>query len=235
MKNLKLRNEFKKTQGCTIGDTANKKLKARIRTVGLPFELTKFLEKNEEDVRLLNHLITTHNKMSPHGTIEDELSRANEFLEKFVKMLIDTQIPNKILLLIKKYLVSFGPKRCGPNILLNQLIDEKDSLFHKFERVKEIFCFKADEESKQETVAERLIKEDKEEAKDITDEEFFDLSKKVKKLNHYQRKKLRKYRKKAAVLQWFKMSEKELHSSIVAGFEYATTHGPLVGEKIIGA
>jgi translation elongation factor EF-G len=58
---------------------------------------------------------------------------------------------------------------------------------------------------------------------------------KTKKLNHYQRKRLKKLRKLDGVKQWFKINEKEIHNSITAGFEYTTTHGPLFGESILGA
>lgn len=60
-------------------------------------------------------------------------------------------------------------------------------------------------------------------------------SKQKAKLNHYQKKRLRKRRKLDAVKRWFKVNEREIHSAVTAGFEYATAHGPLFGETILGA
>lgn len=105
MKNPKLRNELKKTQGFVIGETANKKCKARVRVVGLPFDLTKWLEKKEEDITLLNHLVSTWSKKNQNSTIEEELQIADAFMKEFEQKLVETKVQNKLLQMIKRHLV----------------------------------------------------------------------------------------------------------------------------------
>lgn len=219
-------------QGCVIGETANKRCRLRIRTVGLPFELVKWIENHEYEVTLTNHLVSTFSQMNEFSTIENELTVANNFLNEFKQKLVDTQCSTRMIELIKRYLVCFGPKRCGPNILINQMIDDKSSMFSKFDSVKQHFSF---EEEKKE-INEIEIAETEDVKKEEEDTKLDDgAAKTQKKLNHHQKKRLRKLRKLDAVKQWFKVNEKEIQNSIIAGFEYATTHGPLFEEHILGA
>lgn len=146
-------------QGCAIGETANKKCKARIRVVGLPFSVTRWIEKHEFEISLLNHLVSTWTKKNSMNTLEEEIEIADKFLIEFEQKLIENQLPNKFINLIKQNLVWFGPKRWGPNILINQLIDEKYSLFKKFESMKS-----------------KLLSEDEEPAKTTNDSEIKDQS-----------------------------------------------------------
>jgi len=235
MKNPKLRNDMKKMQGCAIGETANHKCKARVRVVGLPFELTKWLEKKQEDIKLLNHLVTTRSKSNPVSTIEDELKVANNFLIEFEKKLVDTEVPNRLIQLIKRYLICFGPKRCGPNMMINQLIEESDGLFEKFQSVKRHFCFEEEKKVEEPVKEQPAVQEDALNEGEETKESAADSNKPKTGLHYHQRKKLRKRRKFDGVKKWFKINEKEILSAITAGFEYTTNHGPLLEEDILGS
>mmetsp|Transcript_42536 Transcript_42536/g.49676 ORF Transcript_42536/g.49676 Transcript_42536/m.49676 type:complete len:160 (+) Transcript_42536:868-1347(+) len=159
---------------------------------------------------------------------------------------------------MKRYLVCFGPKRCGTNLLINQLIDEKDSLYSKFNALKNKFLgneqkpteetkdsqVTAEEEKTQESGShhdksdiDTQTTENKPESAELNHEEDKEEAKDEKKikLNYYEKKRLRKRRKLEATQRWFKVDEKEVHSAITAGFELAVVNGPLLGEVILGA
>ena len=162
MKHPEMRKNLHKNRGWVIGETANKKIGTRIRTVGLPFELTRWIESKEEEITLLNHLISTKSKRNHSCTIEEELKIANDFLKEFKEKLVETKCANKLIDLINRYLVCFGPKRWGPNILINQIINESDSLFSRFTKLKQENFF---EEEKKEVIEEENQEENNEEAK----------------------------------------------------------------------
>lgn len=234
MKDPKLRNSFKKSQGCVIGETANKKCKARIRVVGIPFELTKWIEKKENEISILNHLVATWSKKNQTSTIEEEIKLADNFVDEFLKKVEETNVSNKLVQLLKRYLVCFGPKRCGPNLLINQLIEEKASLFQRFEALKKHFGMESSQpEEPIVTENNKEPEEDKEE--NIGEENNEAPESPTKKLNYHQRKRVRKMRKLDGVKKWFKINEREIQSAITSGFELATVNGPLFGDRILGA
>ena len=147
-------------QGWAIGETANKKWRARIRVVGLPFAITKWIEKQDSDIALLNHLVSTWNKKNITNSIEEEINIVEKFIKKFEEKLVENQLPHKFIRLIMNNLVWFGPKRWGPNMLMSQLIDENQSLFKRFEAMKSKLLFDNQEFSSYNTELNKVREED---------------------------------------------------------------------------
>jgi hypothetical protein len=105
MKIPKLRQMLKKTQGCAVDKTANKKCKLRIRVVGLSFDLAQWLEGKQEEISLLNHLISTWSRKDQMRTIEEEIKDSEGFLEEFEKKLDETGTSSNVVELIRNNLV----------------------------------------------------------------------------------------------------------------------------------
>jgi len=151
MKNPELRKTLYKSRGWVTGNTANRKIKMKIRTWGIPFELTKWIESKEKEIKLVNHLISTKSKKNQSSTIEEELRVGNSFLEEFKEKMNENKCSDKLIDLVNRYLVWFGPKRCGTNMLINLIIDENESIFSRFKQLKQHFWYeeeKDDEDSK---------------------------------------------------------------------------------------
>ena len=228
MKDIKLRNSFKKTQGCSIGETANHKLKVRVRVVSIPFELLKWLEAHEKQLEIMNHIISTWWKHDILSSLELEVKDTEAFIESFKQKLIDTKTSNRVLKIMNKKLVCFGPKRIGPNILINQLLDDSECLFERFERLKaHVFKDGIKDEIKEDTKTSEPNEEIKEEQQDDTSQS--------KKLTYHELKQKRRLRKLDATCKWFKVNKNELNSAITTGFDYAWNNGPMLGEPILGA
>lgn len=163
MKNPELRNKLFKSRGFVIGNTANRKLRIKIRTVGIPFELTKWIESREKDIKLVNHLISTKSKKNQNSTIEEELKLGNNFLKEFKEKMVELNWTNKLIDLIKRYLVWFGPKRCGTNMLISQIIEEDESIFNKFDHLKQQFWFEEEKkEGETSELSEKIVKKSEE-------------------------------------------------------------------------
>ena len=56
---------------------------------------------------------------------------AYDFAVEFKRMLMVTKTNKRFIRLIEEKTLAFGPKRKGPNILLNKFIDKEDSFFQK--------------------------------------------------------------------------------------------------------
>jgi hypothetical protein len=61
--------------------------------------------------------------------IQEDVMKGMKFFDEFEGLMVEHEVSNKIIRVVKNHLVCFGPKRCGPNLLMNHLIDPEDSLF----------------------------------------------------------------------------------------------------------
>ena len=73
--------------------------------VGIPFELTKWLETHEKQLDKINHIISTWCKYDMLSTLESEVAETEVFLNKFKDMLKETDTPNRAIKLLEKKLV----------------------------------------------------------------------------------------------------------------------------------
>jgi len=132
------------------------------------------------------------------------LGQATEFMIEFRKRLEEEGTQPRLIRLIDEKLIGFGLKRCGPNIVISKFVDTSDSLFG---RIRTLAGISQEEESKDDG-DEKAIK---------------------------RRERERQEKEKVhTVAQWFGITPKEIRGSIIAGFELATTGGPLCDEPMIG-
>ena len=67
---------------------------------------------------------------------------AIKFITEFKEKLIENKVNKRLIRMIEDKTSVFGPKRKGPNILINKFLRTEDSFFHK------ILKFKTQEENK---------------------------------------------------------------------------------------
>lgn len=94
-----------------------------MRAIGLPFEITKWLEKEVKTIGICNNVVQAFNEGTP-AKIE-EIKVAYEFMKEFKEKLIATKTNKRFIRMIEEKTLAFGPKRKGPNILLSKFIDKE--------------------------------------------------------------------------------------------------------------
>mmetsp|Transcript_20606 Transcript_20606/g.18018 ORF Transcript_20606/g.18018 Transcript_20606/m.18018 type:complete len:186 (-) Transcript_20606:551-1108(-) len=127
----------------------------------------------------------------------------------------ENEVNQKLIDMINDNLMCFGPRKYGPNILLNKFISKENSLFAK--KIKES---KKDHTS-QETTEETKIEETKEES----DKNSSKATSTVTKINSKTQEMLNDF---------YKVSIDELNNAIAQGFDLATYAGPLCEEPLMG-
>ena len=100
--------------------TPNKKFMLTVRAIGLNFEFAQYLEKSSNTMRKLFY--DFENKH--HNTVD-----FNSFFKEMLGKMKEFDIDEKLIELVKSSLISFGPKRYGPNLLLIKGLNQADSLF----------------------------------------------------------------------------------------------------------
>ena len=98
-----------------------------MRAVGLDFEMTKWLEKEHKNIQIANYVKESRN--DGDVVTKEQIEIAMKFIEEFKQKLIESKTRLKLIRLIEEKMVCFGPKKKGPNILINKYIDKSESFF----------------------------------------------------------------------------------------------------------
>jgi len=106
-----------KQNGLAIDITPNGRCKMHIRAIGLDFEVTKWMETKRSLVK----------KIAAKQVDPDQLE---QFVKEFKAVLQSHSTPKKIINLILGYLVSFGPKRNGPNMVISPYLQPTQGLLY---------------------------------------------------------------------------------------------------------
>jgi hypothetical protein len=61
-----------------------------------------------------------------------------DFIANFMDKLQSVKAPKKLMYMIRKQTACFGPKRCGPNILINKFMPECESIFSKIQAIQDL-------------------------------------------------------------------------------------------------
>lgn len=105
--------------GTIVQKTANKKCTIKIRAAPLPLTVTEILEKSLEILTVLKeneNLLKAGKLDALSEVVQDEIAELKDKLaDAFEKDGWDPGTVNRIW--------SFGPKKCGPNILINEIKD----------------------------------------------------------------------------------------------------------------
>eukprot|EP00357_Protocruzia_adherens_P010886 CAMPEP_0114986166 /NCGR_PEP_ID=MMETSP0216-20121206/8279_1 /TAXON_ID=223996 /ORGANISM="Protocruzia adherens, Strain Boccale" /LENGTH=813 /DNA_ID=CAMNT_0002348579 /DNA_START=60 /DNA_END=2501 /DNA_ORIENTATION=- len=115
----------KKAPNWIKGRTANQECEITIRCVRLPSEVAEWLDLHQDMIRE----IWTESSNEKHQKYQ-EMQR-QQFKEDFLSHLEQHSKSKRLIRLIKNHLCAFGPKRCGPNLLLNKALRSEESLLHK--------------------------------------------------------------------------------------------------------
>lgn len=183
--------------------TANKRFNLKVRAVGLKFEFAEFLEKN---ANLMRKLFYNNDNKQHHG------NEIKVFLNEMLIKMKEFCFEEKFIELLKNSLISFGPKRCGPNLLLIKGLNPEDSLF--------------------DTEINRKIAENEdplmEEEKNMSNNKTSSIS---------SNKKIKDCDKKELLLEKYlktNANTSEINKALIAGFEMSVSAGPLCEEPMMG-
>lgn len=100
-------------------DSSNQKLSVLVQCLGLPIEVTNFLNDSQKLIKEM--IFGTH--LSSYTS--------QGFFDHFFALL-DIHCKTSYRVLIKKHLQCFGPKFSGPNLLLNFLLSPEQTIMAKF-------------------------------------------------------------------------------------------------------
>ncbi|NWH78235.1 EFL1 GTPase, partial [Piaya cayana] len=101
------------SDGLVTMSTPNKQATLSVKAVPLPEEVTRLLEENSELIRTMEQLNTSLNEDKTHEINQKTLDRIKEFKQKLEQNLQGRKWRNAV-----DHIWSFGPRKCGPNILL---------------------------------------------------------------------------------------------------------------------
>lgn len=105
--------------------TPNKQATLSVRAVPLPEEVTRLLEENSDLIRTMEQLNTSLNEDKKHHEMNQRtLDRIKEFKQNLEQMLQGRKWRNAV-----DHIWSFGPRKCGPNILLYNFEGYKRSVW----------------------------------------------------------------------------------------------------------
>ena len=93
--------------------TPNQKILIKIRAVGLNFAVAEWLEKKINKIRRL---------FGDYGKKEHFPEAVEEFKNELNQKLKENEVDPVLIELIISNLVCFGPRRCGPNLLINKFL-----------------------------------------------------------------------------------------------------------------
>lgn len=106
-----------KQKGLAFDVTPNGRCRIYVRAIGLDFGVTKWLESRRTLLKKL-------------AAKQLHMGQIAEFVKQFREELIAHSTPKKIINLIMHYLLSFGPKRCGPNLVISPFLQSTQSLLY---------------------------------------------------------------------------------------------------------
>uniref|UniRef100_A0A8C3VP07 Elongation factor-like GTPase 1 n=1 Tax=Catharus ustulatus TaxID=91951 RepID=A0A8C3VP07_CATUS len=113
------------SDGLVTINTPNKQATLSVRAMPLPEEVTRLLEENSDLIRTMEQLNTSLNEdKKTHEINQKTLDRIKEFKQKLEKSLQGRKWRNAV-----DQIWSFGPRKCGPNILLHNFGDYKRSVW----------------------------------------------------------------------------------------------------------
>ncbi|NWQ72010.1 EFL1 GTPase, partial [Neopipo cinnamomea] len=113
------------SDGLVTISTPNKQANLSVRAMPLPEEVTRLLEENSDLIRTMEQLNTSLNEdKKTHEINQKTLDRIKEFKQKLEKNLQGRKWRNAV-----DQIWSFGPRKCGPNILLYNFEGYKRSVW----------------------------------------------------------------------------------------------------------
>ncbi|NXR18170.1 EFL1 GTPase, partial [Cinclus mexicanus] len=113
------------SDGLVTINTPNKQATLSVRAMPLPEEVTRLLEDNSDLIRTMEQLNTSLNEdKKTHEINQKTLDRIKEFKQKLEKSLHGRKWRNAV-----DQIWSFGPRKCGPNILLHNFGGYKRSVW----------------------------------------------------------------------------------------------------------
>ncbi|XP_061855490.1 elongation factor-like GTPase 1 isoform X2 [Colius striatus] len=113
------------SDGLVTISTPNKQATLSVRAVPLPEEVTRLLEENSDLIRTMEQLNTSLNEdKKTHEINQKTLDRIKEFKQKLEQHLQGRKWRNAV-----DQIWSFGPRKCGPNILLYNFEGYKRSVW----------------------------------------------------------------------------------------------------------
>uniref|UniRef100_H0ZBZ7 Elongation factor-like GTPase 1 n=1 Tax=Taeniopygia guttata TaxID=59729 RepID=H0ZBZ7_TAEGU len=113
------------SDGLVTINTPNKQATLSVRAMPLPEEVTRLLEENSDLIRTMEQLNTSLNEdKKTHEINQKTLDRIKEFKQKLEKSLQGRKWRNAV-----DQIWSFGPRKCGPNILLHNFEGYKRSVW----------------------------------------------------------------------------------------------------------
>ncbi|CAD8153478.1 unnamed protein product [Paramecium octaurelia] len=197
--------------------TANQKIAVKVRAIGLPFELATWIENNQKQMRKLLY----ENKGDP-----------KQFLEEFDTIRKSLKIEKKLNELIENHLQCFGPKKFGPNLLINKMIKSEDSLIQKLRQQiqnqqpliqqQQIIQQDFQQQAEEQNLIQLQQNEEKVESTKDSKSQLSDTTGSIAKgLELY--------------LSQQDLSQDAMNNAINLGFDLALNAGPLCSEPIIGA
>ncbi|XP_010189585.1 PREDICTED: elongation factor Tu GTP-binding domain-containing protein 1 isoform X2 [Mesitornis unicolor] len=113
------------SDGLVTISTPNKQATLSVRAMPLPEEVTRLLEENSDLIRTMEQLNTSLNEdKKTHEINQKTLDRIKEFKQKLEQNLQGRKWRNAV-----DQIWSFGPRKCGPNILLHNFEGYKRSVW----------------------------------------------------------------------------------------------------------
>lgn len=113
------------SDGLVTISTPNKQATLSVRAMPLPEEVTRLLEENSDLIRTMEQLNTSLNEDKKiHEINQKTLDRIKEFKQKLEQNLTGRKWRNAV-----DQIWSFGPRKCGPNILLYNFEGYKRSVW----------------------------------------------------------------------------------------------------------
>lgn len=113
------------SDGLVTVSTPNKQATLSVRAMPLPEEVTRLLEENSDLIRTMEQLNTSLNEdKKTHEINQKTLDRIKEFKQKLEQNLQGRKWRNAV-----DQIWSFGPRKCGPNILLYNFEGYKRSVW----------------------------------------------------------------------------------------------------------
>lgn len=117
------------SDGLVTISTPNKQATLSVRALPLPEEVTRLLEENSDLIRTMEQLSTSLNEdKNAHEINQKTRDKIKEFKEKLEQNLQGRKWRNAV-----DHIWSFGPRKCGPNILLHKFEGYKNSVWQCLE------------------------------------------------------------------------------------------------------
>uniref|UniRef100_A0A8C9EVY4 Elongation factor-like GTPase 1 domain-containing protein n=1 Tax=Pavo cristatus TaxID=9049 RepID=A0A8C9EVY4_PAVCR len=117
------------SDGLVTISTPNKQATLSVRALPLPEEVTRLLEENSDLIRTMEQLSTSLNEdKNAHEINQKTMDKIKEFKQKLEQNLQGRKWRNAV-----DHIWSFGPRKCGPNILLHKFEGYKNSVWQCLE------------------------------------------------------------------------------------------------------